>query len=231
MQIIFFLALSSCINNDIAEDFVVYPDVYLVKKIINNEPAYAVAFYAYGNQLLRNASVTQLGGSGEKIQLYQSAQSVFTMEKVPQDMDFKPYPPVASDYLFQVTAESGASAEESDFLDPFDIEIPQIVKAGFINNNKLFELNWTVVNNIDGYSIQFIDSDGVNIYGGPTLMPDESGVTINTLVGNWYNTPEAGQVYKVRVIAFAYETGADETNFVYNFSDVAIGETEITWAN
>lgn len=223
--------LTSCIEDDLAESLIVYPDAFTIKKMINDEPAYGVAFYAFGNQFLSTATATQMGGSGEKIQLVQSPQSIFTLEKIPQDMDFKPYPPVSAEYLFQIVAESGGMAEDIDFLNPQDIDIPTIVKAEFTDNNKLFELKWTAVDGVDGYNIKFVNADGLNIYSGPSLNSDVSSVSVNTLVGNWFEAPIAGETYSVNVVAFAYESNANESNYGYNMEEISIAEIEVTWVN
>jgi len=223
--------ISSCIDNDLAEELVVYPDVFTIKKMINDEPSYGVAYYAFGNQFLRSATVTQPGGSGEKIELAQSPQSIFTLEKIPQDMEFLPYPPVSAEYVFQIVAESGGTVEDIDFLDPQDIEIPTIVKAEFSDNNKFFELGWTLVDNIDGYNIKFVNAEGLNIYNGSSLEPDKSSISINTLLGNWFEAPVAGEIYTISVIAFAYEDDANASNFGYNMQEISIGETEVNWLN
>ena len=220
----------SCLSDDDLEDSLeVYTDAYVIKKKIGNQPGYAPIFFAYANQLLRAVSVTEMGGSGQRFNLTQDPTSITTMSRRPQASDFKAYPPAASDYQFQITAESGVNVEKHDFLDYDDIPIPEITKAEFSENNKMLEILWSDVSNADGFLVKIVDSEGYEISTSNGLDSGTNSYTINIVLEDWYTAPESGQSYSIQVHAFAYEAEYDTGYEVYNIQEVSIAEESLEW--
>lgn len=224
-----FVFISCFSDDDLKDNLEVYVDAYVIKKNIGDVTSYAPAFFAYGNQLLRSVTVTEIGGSGETIDLTQDFTSILTMSKRPDNNDFLPYPPAASDYLFEVTAESGVTVEEYDFLAYSDMGIPTVTQAEFTNNNKLLEVAWSDVAGADGYMVKILNSEGTEISAGSGFEAGTNSYTINIVLENWYEAPEPGQTYSVQVHAFAYEAEFEPGYEVYNVQEVSIGETTIVW--
>lgn len=221
------LFLVSCFNNDNDTNLEVNTDVYMLKKIVGDQPVYGVSFYAYGNQIMKSGTVTQVGGLGDQINLGLNPHSIFTLSKDPNENDYKLYLPAASEYLFKVTAESGSTVESKDFLNATDIGIPTIVKTEVGVNQKFVDVSWTAVSGADGYMIKIADANGNYIFSSEGLEPGINTYTINLLTGNWVSPVEVGSAYSIQVHAFAYEENADPLYAAFNVEEISIGEKTI----
>jgi hypothetical protein len=229
LMLITSVILASCFGDDAESKFEVYTDAYVLKKMAGDEEVYARIFYAYANQLMRTASATEMGGSGETINLLQDPRSVFTMSKIPQGSDYKPYAPATSDYLFQVTSESGITDESQDFLSFDDIDITEITKTEFSDNNKYLDIAWTEVNGADGYLIKIFNMEGMEIVNSYGFSADILEYRLNIVLENWIELPEQGETYVIEVRAYAYEPDFPVGYDAYNIQEVSIAESEIVW--
>ena len=220
--------LVSCFDNETELDFEVYTDAYVLKKNIGDSSAYAVTLFALGNQLIHSVTVTEIGGSGEIIQLTQDPSSLFTMSKIPVETDYLPFAPASNDYLFEVVAENGVTKEKYDFLSYEDLDIPEITKTEFSENKRLLSLNWTGVEGADGFIIKILNSEGVLVFNDG-VQPDITQFSIDIVMGNWIIYPEKDETYNIQVHAFAYEPDTEEEYRVYNIQEVSISEVSIVW--
>jgi hypothetical protein len=221
--------LVSCFKNDNETALEINCDAYMIKKMVGEQPAYAIAFYVYGNQMMKSGTVTQVGGLGEQINLGVSPNSIFTLTNLPTENDFKSFPPTASEYLFKVSAESGATNESSDYLDVKNIEIPEIIETAIGVNQKLIDISWNPVAGADGYLIKIAEEDGTYIYSSGGMETDLTTVTINVLTGNWTKQIEIGKPYSIEVHAFAYEENTEELTAPFNVEEISIGAVNIVW--
>ena len=215
--------LVSCFSDNTETPLEVYSDAYMIKKMVGDEPMYAITFYAFGNQMMRSGTVTEIGGSGVPINLGLNPNSIFTLWEWPSGNDFRPYPPNAVEYKFNVTVESGLSNESIDYLNPKDISIPVITTAAFGDNNKLIDVAWSSVTGADGFLVKVAEENGNIIYTSDGILPTITNYTINLLAGNWTKPVEPGNTYIMEVHAFAYEADADEFYKVYNVEEISIG--------
>jgi len=223
------VALVSCFGDDTEPQFEVFTDAYVLKKKMGDEEVYARAFYAYANQLIKSASATEIGGAGEKITLTQDPRSVYTFSKIPQESDYAPYPPAASDYLFQVTSEGGITKESQDFLSFDDIGIPEITKVEFAEIDKYLDVAWTEVAGADGYLLKILNDEGTEIINGYGFSTDILEYRLNIVLENWFETPEQGKTYIVEVHAYAYEPQTEPGYEAYNVQEVSVSESNIIW--
>ncbi len=204
-------------------------DAYTVKKLIGEQSAYGVAFFAYGNQIMKSGTVTQVGGLGEQINLGLNASSIFTLSKEPAVDDFKSIIPVASEYIFNVSAESGATHQGSDYLDPKNIGIPVILKVEFNEIQKLLDVTWMKITVADGYFVKIAEEGGAYIYTSGAVETDITTLSINLLIGNWTKPMEPGNTYTIEVNAFAIEDTADEYTAAYNIEEISISSKSFYW--
>lgn len=223
------LLLVSCFGDEAEEAFDASSDAYIIKKYVGDEAVYGTVFYTYANQIMRSVSASEMGGSGEKINLTQDPGSLYTMSKKPQSSDFKPYPSAANEYLFEIVSESGVNKENYDFLSHDDIEIAEITKAGFNDIGKLLEIEWTAVEGADGFVVKIQNEEGINISVSPGFDPDILDYTINVVLEDWLIVPESGKTYTIQIHAFAYEPEYEEGYQFYNIQEVSIAETPIVW--
>lgn len=219
----------SCFSKDTQTELEVYTDAYMIKKMEGSQPVYGVIFYAYGNQMMKTGTVTEVGIPGTTINLALSPNSIFTLWKAPTGNDFKPYPPAESEYIFKVTAESGLSNESNDYLKIKNIGIPVITKTAFSDNKKLIDVAWTSVTGADGYLVKVAEENGNIIYSSDGMLPSVTGYTINLLTGNWSKFVETGKNYSIEVHAFAYEADAEEFYQIYNVEEISIGAKSVLY--
>lgn len=218
----------SCFKDN-TSDFEVYSDVFTINKKINDQPMHALAYYVYGNQMMKSATVSRVGGLGVETSLGISPSSVYTMNKEPEASDFKSYQEPAGEYLFKVVSENGVSLQDSDYLNPQNLGIPTITAVSFSSNNKLVEMGWSAVSKADGYVVKIADSTGVYIYAGETLDPETTTYTVNGLLGNWAKPINSGKSYSIQVHAFKFENDADSYYAAYNLEELSIGERKVVW--
>jgi len=221
--------LGSCFGDDDDPQIEVFTDAYILKKMAGEDEVYARTFYAYANKLMKSATATEIGGSGEKIELTQDPRSIYTFSKIPQQSDFIPNPPATSDYLFQVTSEDGITKESQDFLSFDDIEITEITKTEFTENNKYLDIAWTEVSDADGYLVKIYNTEGIEIMTSYGFDTDILDYRLNVVLENWIIIPEQGETYLLQVHTYVYEQDVEPGYEAYNIQEVTIAETEIIW--
>lgn len=221
------LIVVSCFKDAEETPLEVNTDVYMIKRLVGEQPVYGLAFYAYGNQIMRSGTVIQNGGLGEQINLGLSPNSIFTLSKEPSGDDYKTFVPAASEYIFKVTAETGLSDESSDFLNVKNIGIPEITSVEIGANQKLVNITWKAVAGIDGYVVKVAEENGTYIYNSGGMESSETTYTINLLTGNWTKPIEMGNTYIIEVHAFAYEDDADPDYAAFNVEEISIGARNI----
>ena len=204
-------------------------DAYTVKKVIGEQSAYGVAFFAYGNQIMKSGTVTQVGGLGEQINLGLNPGSIYTLSKEPNIDDFKSFVPSASEYVFNVLAESGSTKEDTDYLNPKNIGIPVILKVEFNEIQKLIDVTWMKITAADGYFVKIAEENGAYIYSSGAIDTDVTTLSINLLLGNWTRPMEPGNTYMIEVNAYAFEDDADEFTAAYNLEEISVSSKSVSW--
>lgn len=204
-------------------------DAYAIKKMIGEQPAYAVAFYAYGNHIMKSGTVTQVGGLGNSINLGLNPNSIFTLYKEPTIDDFKTVVPAASEYLFNVSAEMGSTFEGTDYLNPKNIGIPVILKVELNDIQKLVDITWMKITAADGYFIKIAEESGQYIYTSGSYDTDVTTASVNLLLGNWTKPMEPGYTYIIEVNAYVFEDNANEYTASYNIEEISISSKSILW--
>lgn len=222
------LILMSCFkDSEVALE--VNTDVYMIKKMSGDMPGFGVAFYAYGNLMMKSGTVTQVGGLGEQINLGLNPGSIYTLYKEPSTDEFYGYLPTASEYNFNVMSESGQIGVGSDILNVKNIGVPFILKAEIGEVQKLFDITWTKVTNADGNVVKIAEENGNYIYSTGAISAETTTVSINLLTGNWTKPIEQGNAYVVEVSAFAYEDNADSYTAAYNLETISIASKTVNY--
>lgn len=204
-------------------------DAWVVKKTEGEQPVYGVAFYAYGNKVMKSGTVTRQGGLGNFVHLGLNPGSIFTLYKEPADEDFNPVIPESANYLFSVTAESGESFEGSDQLNPKNIGIPVILKTELDDVQKILKVTWMKITAANGYVVKIANADGIVIYSSGAVDKEVTTLNINLLTGYWTAPMEQGNTYTVEVDAFTYENTATEYDAAFNLEEISMDTQTITW--
>ena len=218
---------NACLD-DSEPDFEMVGDVYVIKKIVDNEIKYAPAYFAYGNVGMSSASVALPDGGGS-LQLNGVSKSV-TYYKEPTESDFSSTYPAEGTYVFNATSYKDVEYESSDILESDDLEIPQIDSVGFTAGDQALYIGWDEVSGAEGYFIKLLDSNGVTIFNSYSIASGETDyIIIPGASGQWDDSPETNEVYTILLHTYTFDADANQTNNAYNIQDVSIGESEVTW--
>lgn len=221
------ITLFSC-NNDKDEPFEVLGDVYYINQIIDGEMQTGVAYYAFANKSIASATATPPGG--ETVELSKSLSYWFTWFREPEIEEYTVgYPPDGT-YNFEVTSEEGDVVQRSDELEIDTLDIPVITEITYNSNQLGYDITWNKIEKANAFAVKIKNTDGDFIYSSYTL----SGHTTNYTVlesgsGQWVENPVDGETYTFQIQAIRFDNDADETNYIYNFEEISIGETEVVW--
>lgn len=221
-------AIVSC--NDSEVPIEVFTDVFVINKKIDNVVKSANAYYAYGNQALLSATVT-IPNSGGNVELANSPGLVNEMSKVPVDSDFKTNVPVKGSYVFTIKGKNGETLQVPDVLNYENLAIPQFTKIKFSGSPYILELEWNLIKEADGYFVKMFDLDGKLIFSGFNIKPDANKYVITSAAssGYWNQTAVDGKSYLLQINAFINDSEANLSNYIYNISEISIGESLIQW--
>jgi hypothetical protein len=221
-------AAVSC--NDIEEELAVLTDVYVINKKFDNEVKSANAYYAYASESMLKVTVS-MPDNTDVVELESYSGATFTMEKEPNDAEYKTMSPVDGSYVFTIQGYNGEMLQVPDILSYEGIDIPEFTKTKFSGTPLILELEWNDVNGADGYVVKMFDASGKLIFNGYSVGSDVNKYTVtNSSNSGFWSTPVVeGQSYLLQLRAFSYDADATASNAVYNISEISIGETQITW--
>jgi hypothetical protein len=227
MALLMVVIFTSCMENQDPQ-FDILGDVYVTKKMINDEIQYAPAYFLYANLGMTSAKVT-LPNAGGTVNLDGTAGGL-TYSKEPTDADFSTNMPVEGSYLFEAVNSKNEILQVSDELQLDDLAIPEFDSIEFISSSTL-QVSWNAVSGADGYFIRIVDNNGNDVYLSYSI---DNSVTEYTILesdgtGKWEQPASSGQTYTIQINAFSYHSGAVQNNNVYNIEEVAIGQSQVTW--
>lgn len=220
--------------NEESEDvaFELKADAYVVKKMIDEEVKFGVAFFAYGNKAIASATVIPpTGAADDSFELQATESSVYTYYKEPTAGDYSPTFPVEGQYMFDVESEDGETLLETDLLENGLLEIPEITDATYQSGAETMIVEWEAPENADGHVIKLLNEEGKVIFLSYSLIATANEYNINQGSGNWNGTAYTGENYTLQVQAFTYESGVSQENLLYNIKEIAIGEKQVTWGS
>lgn len=217
--------------NEESEDvaFEVKADAYVVKKKIDDETRFGIAFFAYGNKAISSVTVTPPSGSGDSFELTAAESNVYTYYKEPVGDDFTPNFPVQGQYVFDMESSDGETVQQTDVLENGILEIPVITDATYHTNTESMKVEWEAPENADGHVVKLLNEEGEVVFLSFTLIATADEYDINQGSGNWDGAAYSGENYTLQVQAFTYESGVGQEDLLYNIKEIAIGEMEITW--
>jgi hypothetical protein len=231
--ILIFLIFSSfftaCNKENPETEFEVFADAYTVKKLVDDEPKTAIAFYAYGNKNISEAKVTPPEGEGSSVQLAASDGSGYTFYKEPEPEDFKSESPAEEIYVFDVESTSGEVVQETDLLEIVNPEIPEIVSTSFNTNTLTLTVKWEAITGADGTAVKLTDKQGNTIFISYGLSSTTTEFPLGTESGTWTSSANLGDELILQVQAYVVEGDVNEELSLYNIAGIAIGEKEIIW--
>lgn len=219
---------TACMN-DPDPVFDIMGDVYVTKKMVNNEIKYAPYYVVYGNVGMNSATVTLPNGGGT-INL-DGTNGGLTYMKNAADSDYSTEMPDEGSYLFEAVSTKNETLQVSDDLQIDDLDIPEIDTIKFVNGSTM-QVSWNSVAGADGYFLRIADASDKDVFESFSLDANTHNYSImegSESTGKWKQSISAGQTYTLQINAFRYDAGATLNNSVYNIQEVAISETPFTW--
>jgi len=227
MVLLMGVTFTSCMDNPDPQ-FDILGDVFVTKKMINNEVLYAPSYFVYGNLGMISATAT-LPDAGGSVDL-DGTTGGLTYSKEPSEADYSVNMPAEGNYLFEAVSSKDETLQASDQLQLDDLAIPEFDNIEFVSTSTL-QVSWNAVSGADGYYIKIVDNDGTDVFLSYSIDKDVTEYTIleSDATGNWDQPASSGQTYTIQITAFTYDSDATLNNSGYNIQEVAIGQSQITW--
>lgn len=219
--------LFSCDDDPNVAPFDVIGDVYITKKMINEEVKFANSYYAYGNQAITMAQVTTPDGT--EIQLRAIGSDGYTFGKTATETDFTIDIPDEGNYMFDVIHEE-IQHQTVDLLVFNNLDFTVISSTDLANER--LSVEWEENPDAEVYMLRLISQEGEIIFTSPTLPSQANRYEIetNTGSGSWAaGYPNNGDMYTLEMHAFIFDEEATETDYTFNIQEVSISEEEVTW--
>ena len=222
------VVLPSCLN-DSDTQFDMVGDMYVIKKMINDEIQYAPTYYVFANLGMTSATVT-LPNDGGTIDLEGTSGGLTYIIEPTEDSDFSTTAPEEGSYLFEATSTKGETLTMSDEFQLDNLSIPEFDNINF-SSSSILEVSWSSVSGADGYYIKILDANGDDVYTSYTIDSSTNEYTISEEenTGSWELSPSTGETYTIQINVFSYDSDATTSNSGYNVEELAIGESQITW--
>jgi hypothetical protein len=227
--IILIFLFVSCNNDADNDNFEVFADTYIVKKLADDEVKTAAAFYVYANSGIASATVTPPIDGGDLFELSPSPESSLTFFKEPDASEFKTKLPTTGTYQFDVKSTRGENILREDLLETLGLEIPVIDSTSYQPESFSLKVNWQSVQGADGYVVRLLNLEGLTVFISFAIVPTAEELVIHSTSGNWEIQASPGDNLTLQVQAFAYESSATNEINIYNIGEIAIGEQKIIW--
>jgi hypothetical protein len=229
-KFIFVLATGALIVscNDKEEAFDVLGDVYYITRIIDGEVQTGLAIYVFGNKSITSAKVMPPGGG--TITLTENQGFGLSWYKEPEIEEYsQEYPPEGT-YNFEITSEDGEVLQSSDILEIDSLEIPEFTALDYNTNIAGYNVTWDEIEKAHAFIVKLKNSDGDFIFSGYTVSGETTSYNIiEGGSGQWGENPVDGETYTFQIQAFRFDNDADQSDYIYNYEEISIGETDVVW--
>lgn len=219
--------LFSCDDDPTVVPFDVIGDVFVTKRMIDEEAQFANSYYAYGNQAMTMAQVTTPDGT--EIELNSVNADGYTFGKTASDTDFTFDAPEEGNYAFDVIHEA-IQHQAVDLLVFNDLDFTVISLAAM--ENSMLVVEWEENPDAEVYMLRLMSQEGEVVFNSPTL-PSQTiryEIDTNTGSGNWADGyPNNGDIYTLELHAFIFDEEATEADYTFNIQEVSISDEEVTW--
>lgn len=216
----------ACSDDDSSAPFEVIGDVFVIKRTINNEAKYAVAYAAYGNQPMDIAKVTL--PQGAELTLTPADDNMQTWEKIPTLNEFSSSIPAETNYQFLVVNED-INHQAIDLLEFDNIDTTKIDAVEFVNEG--LSIKWISNPLGERYRITLINEAGEIAFNSLPLLKQQKQLIFNnpTASGNWFETPTPGKVYTIELLTFRFEDDAISEEFDHHIQEINVSSDKIVW--
>lgn len=201
-------------------------DVLIVTKKIGANTMYGLSFYAYTFSAFKSVKVVN-AAAPEKVYTLKANQDYATnfYYETP-DAEFTATKPVAATYTFSAVFQNDATHDFQDVLTEKALAIPAIDVCQYNPTKSMLDVSWAEVPDASSYAINILDDTKV-VFGSVELSGSIKSYSISANGGGWLNgfSPVKGKTYKVKVLAFLYESSGN----AYNVQATSVGESTAVW--
>ncbi|HYQ56723.1 MAG TPA: hypothetical protein VEP89_05185 [Draconibacterium sp.] len=225
--ILFVLAgMFACSDDDNSVPFKVFGDVYVIKRIVDNEAKYAIAYAAHGNQPMSVAKVSLPQGS--ELTLTPTDASMRIWNNIPAKEVYTNIIPAENNYQFLVVNED-INHQATDLLTFDNIDTTIIKSVSFVTEG--LSIEWESNPFGEGYRVLLINSAGQLAFRSLPLLEIQKQLIFNhpTASGTWYETPSAGKSYTIELHTYRYEDDATESEYDHEIQEINVSESDIIW--
>lgn len=221
-----FAGLFACNDEPNSVPFEVIGDVFVIKRTVNDEAKYAVAYAAHGNQPMSVAKVSL--PQGAQITLSPTDEMMRTWEKIPTMEEYANIIPSEENYQFLVVNED-INHESTDLL-VFDNIDTTVIKSVAFGDEGL-SVEWESNPFGEGYRVLLINTAGQLAFRSVPLLEIQKQLIFYhpTASGTWHETPSAGKKYTVELHTYRYEDDATANEYEHQIQEINVSETEIVW--
>lgn len=220
--------LFSCNDDDNTEAFNVIGDVFITKRMINDEVSYANSYYAYGNQPMSEAKVTTPDDDEIVLSAANTLENTWAKQAVLGD--FTTTIPTQGSYNFYVLNED-VPHETTDELTYNNIDFPTITSADVVDG--VLSVEWEESTDAEGFILRLVNDSGDIIFGSAFISSNATQIQIdypNTGSGTWAEGyPNDSDIYTLELQAFTFDNDASDLDYIYHIEEIAISEEEIIW--
>lgn len=216
----------ACSDDDNSAPFEVIGDVFVIKRNINNEAKYAVAYAAHGNQPMSIAKVSL--PQGTELTLTATDETLRTWEKIPALNEFSSSIPAEANYQFLVVNED-INHQTVDLLEFDNIDTTKYETVEFVNEG--LSIKWETNPFGERYRILLINAVGEIAFRSLPLLKQQKQLIFNnpTASGNWFETPAVGQAYTIELLTFRFEDDATTEEYDHHIQEINISSAKIVW--
>lgn len=215
----------ACSDDDNSVPFEVIGDVYVIKRNIDNEAKYAIAYAAHGNQPM---SIAKVSLQGSEIILSPTDESNRTWNKIPSLSEFTTTIPDDSNYQFLVVNED-INHDATDLLEFDNIDTTKIESVTFVNEG--LSVEWESNPLAERYRVLLVNDMEEIVFRSHSLLKEQKQLIFDdpTANGTWTESPTVGQEYSLELHAYRYETDAISEEYNHEIQEIVVSKTTIIW--
>ncbi|WP_139249684.1 hypothetical protein [Mariniphaga anaerophila] len=223
------LVLTSCVDDPEPIALNAATDVFVQKIVQNDVEKYSVAFWVYGNKDLDSVKVEGPNDESWKLEKTPSNSQLFSL--YPEDEDYTETMPAEGEYVFTVKSTQADEAAIT-FKDKLGAdELPAVTIETSVFKDSKQKTTWLEAEDADAYYVRLYDSSDKLVFTS-SILSKVTEYAFGLADNGWADNnkkAEAGETYRIEVLAILYEDGATDSNRGYNVQFISIGSDEIVW--
>jgi hypothetical protein len=230
--VIFLLFSAGLIFNSCKEEkqidiaFEAYGDMFIQKKMVDNQVVYAPYYYLFANTTMNSASVETPAGESVALEPF---EYLTTYINEPGENEFTTSMAELGSYHFTGTYDDDKPFDITDIFDGRVVGFPQIDSLAYDESDYSIYVSWELVGGADIYKVKLANAAGNIIFNGAELTSESNAFKINLDTEGWTITPYTGDVFTLQLHAFTFDGDAGDDDWYYNIECDSYTEAQVVW--